>query len=99
MIIHYLQKQQLNGQCLEFTRSPGRVKLEKVETAIFQEVRTYSTYRPTNVHSSVFNMQRLKHQTPRQVDLNFEELIDKFKERQRIHEENVLQDRQTQAEK
>ena len=31
-------KQELSGQCLEFTRSPGKIKLEKVETSIFQEV-------------------------------------------------------------
>jgi adenylate kinase family enzyme len=74
-----MKKQELNGQSLEFTRSPGRMKLEKVETSIFRE--------------------RLKHQTPRQVDLNFEELIDRFKDRQRVYEEGVTRDRQRQAEK
>ena len=44
-------------------------------------------------------VQRLKHQTPRQVDLNFEELIDKFRDRQRLYEEGVMRDRQQQAEK
>ena len=44
-------------------------------------------------------IQRLKHQTPRQVDLNFEELIEKFKERQQLHEARVMKDRQRQAEK
>ena len=32
------QKQDMNEQSLEFTRSPGRMRLEKVETSIFQEV-------------------------------------------------------------
>ncbi|CAI8022612.1 Sperm flagellar protein 2 [Geodia barretti] len=73
------RKQELNGQSLEFTRSPGRMKLERVETSIFRE--------------------RLRQQTPRQVDLNFEELVDKFKERQRVYEEGVTRDRQRQAEK
>ena len=45
------------------------------------------------------DLQRLKHQTPRQVDLNFEELIDKFKERQRLYEESVAREKQLQAEK
>ena len=48
---------------------------------------------------SLLNVQRLKHQTPRQVDLNFEELIDKFKERQRMHEDSVMRERQRQGER
>ena len=38
-----LQKRELSGQCLEFTRSPGKMRLEKVETGIFQEVRNLFT--------------------------------------------------------
>ena len=38
------QKQELNRQSLEFTRSPGRMKLEKVETSIFQEVQQSPLY-------------------------------------------------------
>ena len=44
-------------------------------------------------------IQRLKHQTPRQVDLNFEELIDKFRERQRLYEGSVMRDGERQAER
>ena len=35
------QKQDMNEQSLEFTRSPGRMRLEKVETSIFQEVNQH----------------------------------------------------------
>ena len=96
------QKQELNGQSLEFTRSPGRMKLERVETSIFREVRKNNLHllymRTHRVHLALC-LQRLRQQTPRQVDLNFEELVDKFKERQRVYEEGVTRDRQRQAEK
>ena len=59
----------MTTQSLECMKSPGRVKLEKIETEIFQE--------------------RLKYQTPRQVDINFEELIDKFKEQKKVYEEKL----------
>lgn len=32
---------------------------------------------------------RLKHQTPRQVDINFEEMVERFKEHKRIFEEKL----------
>ena len=55
-------------------RPSGKVKLERIETGIFQE--------------------QLKHQTPRQVDLNFEALINKFHEKQRQHEELVAREKE-----
>ena len=55
-------------------RPSGKVKLEKIETGIFQE--------------------QLKHQTPRQIDLNFEALINKFQEKQRQHEELVAKEKE-----
>ena len=71
------QQRQLTGQSLECMRPAGKVKLERIETGIFQE--------------------RLKHQTPRQVDLNFEALINKFHEKQRQHEELVAREKDAQA--
>ncbi len=59
----------MTTQSLECMKPPGKVKLEKIETEIFQE--------------------RLKYQTPRQVDVNFEELVDKFKEQKRLYEEKM----------
>ena len=50
-------------------KSPGRLKLDKVETEIFRD--------------------RLKYLTPRQVDLNFEQLIEKFKEQKKIYDEKL----------
>jgi len=70
---------QLTGQSLECMRPSGKVKLERIETGIFQE--------------------RLKHQTPRQVDLNFEDLIQKFQERQRQHEQLVAKEKETEEER
>ena len=66
----------MTGQSLECMRAAGKVKLEKIETGIFQE--------------------QLKHQTPRQVDLNFETLISKFHEKQRQHEELVAREKEAQ---
>ena len=59
----------MTTQSLECMKPPGKVKLEKIETEIFQE--------------------RLKYQTPRQVDINFEALVDKFKEHKRVYEEKM----------
>ncbi len=59
----------MTTQSLECMKPPGRVKLERIETEIFQE--------------------RLKYQTPRQVDINFEELIDKFKEQKKVYEDKL----------
>ncbi len=42
------------------------------------------------VETDIFQ-ERLKHQTPRQVDLNFEELIEKFQERKKVFEEKMVQ--------
>ena len=50
-------------------KTPAKVKLERIETGIFQD--------------------RFKHLTPRQADLNFEELILKFQERKIAHEEKM----------
>ena len=55
-------------------RPSGKVKLEKIETGIFQE--------------------QLKHQTPRQVDLNFQTLISRFHQKQRQHEELVAREKE-----
>ena len=57
-------------------RPSGKVKLERIETGIFQE--------------------QLKHQTPRQVDLNFETLISKFQDKQRQHEEMLAREKEAQ---
>ena len=57
----------------------GRVKLEKVETEIFQG--------------------RLKNQTPRQFNLNFEELIQKFQERKQLLEEKIAKQKKEDEEK
>ena len=57
-------------------RPSGKVKLERIETGIFQE--------------------QLKHQTPRQVDLNFEALINKFQEKQRQHEEMLAREKEAE---
>ncbi len=59
-------------QSLQSMRAPGKLKLERIETRIFQK--------------------KLKQQTPRQVDLNFEGLIQKFQERQKVFEEKLLTD-------
>ena len=55
-------------------RPSGKVKLERIETGIFQE--------------------QLKHQTPRQVDLNFQTLINKFHQKQCQHEELVAREKE-----
>ena len=55
-------------------RPSGKVKLERIETGIFQE--------------------QLKHQTPRQVDLNFQTLINKFHQKQRQHEQLVAREKE-----
>ena len=57
-------------------RPAGKVKLERIETGIFQE--------------------QLKHQTPRQVDLNFDALISKFHKKQHQHEELVAREKEAQ---
>lgn len=44
-------------------------------------------------------LQRLKHQTPRQVDINFEGLIQKFQERQRQYERLVARERENEEER
>lgn len=68
----------MTGQSLESMRPSGRVKLERIETGIFQK--------------------RLKQQTPRQVDLNFEGLIQKFQERQKSFEERLSSERRREEE-
>lgn len=37
---------------------------------------------------------RLKYQTPRQVDLNFQELIEKFKEQKKLHDGKVAEEKE-----
>ena len=44
-------------------------------------------------------LQRLKHQTPRQVDINFDGLIQKFQERQRQYEQLVARERENEEER
>ena len=41
----------MNRQSLEFTRSPGRAKLEGVETSIFQEV-SHLTHTHAHTHTT-----------------------------------------------
>ena len=55
-------------------RPSGKVKLERIETGIFQE--------------------QLKQQTRRQVDLNFQTLINKFHQKQRQHEQLVAREKE-----
>jgi hypothetical protein len=55
-------------------RPSGKVKLERIETGIFQD--------------------QLKHQTPRQVDLNFQSLISKFHQKQHRHEKLVAREKE-----
>ena len=64
----------MTGQSLECMRPSGKVKLERIETGIFQE--------------------QLKQQTPRQVDLNFQTLINKFHQKQRQHEQLVAREKE-----
>ena len=59
----------MTTQSLQCIKSPGRIKLDRVETEIFRD--------------------RLKYMTPRQVDLNFEELIEKFREKKRLYDEKL----------
>lgn len=59
----------MTTQSLECMKPPGKVKLERIETEIFQE--------------------RLKNQTPRQVDINFEQLMDKFKEQKKLYDQKM----------
>jgi hypothetical protein len=68
-----VQERKMTTQSLEAMRSPARLKLNRVETEIFQE--------------------RLKYMTPRQVDLNFEELIEKFKEHKKAYDERITAER------
>ncbi len=43
------------------------------------------------VETEIFQ-ERLKYLTPRQADLNFEQLIEKFKEQKKIHDEKLSQE-------
>ena len=74
---HYPQDNKV--QSLQSMRPPGKLKLERIETGIFQK--------------------KLKQQTPRQVDLNFEGLIQKFQERQKIFEEKLLTEQKKEESK
>lgn len=42
----------------------------------------------SKVETDIFQ-ERLKYMTPRQVDLNFEELIEKFKEHKKVYDEKM----------
>lgn len=42
----------------------------------------------SKIETEIFQ-ERLKYMTPRQVDLNFEELIEKFKEHKKIYDEKL----------
>lgn len=47
------------------------------------------------VETEIFQ-ERLKYQTPRQVDLNFEELVTKFKEQKKLYDEKLTQEKKEQ---
>lgn len=68
---HNLQERKQTTQSLECMKSPGTVRLHKVETDIYRG--------------------RLRNKTPRQVDLNFEELIEKFKEQKKLFDEKLAE--------
>ena len=73
------KQRKLTGQSLECMRPSAKVKLEKIETGIFQ--------------------QRLKHQTPRQVDLSFDALVHKFQDRQKQYEELLAHEKHAETER
>ncbi len=49
------------------------------------------------IETGIFE-QNLKQQTPRQVDLNFQELIQKFQERQKKYDEGIFTKRKREEE-
>ena len=76
--MNYL-KMNSTSQSIESVRSDGKFKLEQIESSIFQEVSVICNI--IKYTMITYYLQNLKLQTPRQVDLNFEELIKKFKGR------------------
>ena len=82
------------SQSIESVRSDGKFKLEQIESSLFQEVSVIRNmqYACNGINTTLF-LQNLKLQTPRQVDLNFEELIQKFKGRHEKYKALLMKER------
>ena len=57
-------------------------------TQSLESMRSPARLKLSKVETEIFQ-ERLKYMTPRQVDLNFEELIEKFKEHKKIYDEKL----------
>lgn len=66
----------MTTQSLECMKSPCTLKLSKIELKL------------SKIETEIFQ-ERLKYMTPRQVDLNFQELIEKFKEHKKVYDEKM----------
>ena len=80
------------------TGSPAKSPLclhmqeRKLTTQSLEFMRSPAELKLSKVETDIFQ-ERLKYMTPRQVDLNFEDLIEKFKEHKKIYDEKVAAER------
>ena len=88
MKYYNFQQSQLTGQPVGKTRSQAKVKLEKKESEFYVHVNRLISC-TFLVLLTLCSLQHLKQKTPRQVDLTFQELTEKFEEKRRQREELI----------